>query len=170
MKMKPIFAAAAMCGAIVAFANPETAKPKVDMSPEAQYKRTGGQLIKKGTFTGKVAFIDTQDAVPFEVAQKAAKLLAEQELAELGETSGKFYHEGHHYTLDVTPVFDIVGKPQKYTGEDGVQYRKHFKEQAELKKASSKLTRKMKDIMDDFPDNHPNIEPDEIKQTLKCID
>ena len=105
-----------------------------------------------------------------EVIEPAAKLLAEQELAELGETSGKFYHEGHHYTLDVTPVFDIIGKPQKYTGEDGVEYRKKFKEQAELKKASAKLTRKMKDIMDDFPDNHPNIEPDEIKQTLKCLD
>ena len=105
-----------------------------------------------------------------ELIEPTAKLLAEQELAELGETSGKFYHEGHHYTLDVTPVFDIVGKPQKYTGEDGVAYRKRFKEQAELKKASSKLTRQMKDIMDDFPDNHPNIEPDEIKQTLKCLD
>ncbi len=44
MKMKSIFAAAAMCGAIAAFANSETARPKVDMSPEAQYKRTGGQL------------------------------------------------------------------------------------------------------------------------------
>jgi hypothetical protein len=105
-----------------------------------------------------------------EVIEPAAKKLAEQELAELGETSGKFYHEGHHYTLDVTPVFDIVGKPQKYTGEDGVEYRKKFKEQTELKKASAKLTRKMKQIMDDFPENHPNIEPDEIKQTLKCID
>lgn len=105
-----------------------------------------------------------------EVIEPAAKLLAEQELAELGETSGKFYHEGHHYTLDVTPVFDIVGKPQKYTGEDGVEYRKKFKEQAEFKKVSAKLTRKMKDIMDDFPENHPNIEPDEIKQTLKCLD
>jgi len=102
--------------------------------------------------------------------EPAAKLLAEQELAELGETSGKFYHEGHHYTLDVTPVFDIVGKPQKYTGEDGVLYRKHFKEQAEHKKASAKLTRKMKEIMDDFPDNHPNIEPDDIKKSLKCLD
>ena len=105
-----------------------------------------------------------------EVIEPAAKKLAAEKLAEKGEISGKFDHEGHHYTLDVTPVFDIVGKPQKYTGEDGVEYRKKFKEQAELKKASAKLTRKMKDIMDDFPDNHPNIEPDEIKQTLKCLD
>ena len=99
-----------------------------------------------------------------------AKKMAEQKLVEKGEVSGKFDHEGHHYTLDVTPVFDIVGKPQKYTAEDGVLYRKKFKEQTELKKASAKLTREMKDIVDDFPDNHPNIEPDEVKKTLKCLD
>ncbi len=99
-----------------------------------------------------------------------AKKLAAQKLAEKGETSGKFEHEGHHYTLDVTAVFDMVGKPQKYTGEDGVEYRKKFKEKEELKKASAKLTRKMKTIMDNFPEDHPNIEPDEIKETLKCLD
>lgn len=105
-----------------------------------------------------------------EELEPEAKKLAEQKLVEKGEVSGKFDHEGHHYTLDVTPVFDIVGKPQKYTAEDGVLYRKKFKEQTELKKASAKLTREMKDIVDDFPDNHPNMEPDEVKKTLKCID
>ena len=99
-----------------------------------------------------------------------AKKLAESKLSEIGEKSGKFEHEGHHYTLDVTLVFDIIGKPKKYTGEDGVEYRKKYREQTELKRASSKLTRDMKAIMDDFPDKHPNIEPDEIKQTLKCLD
>ena len=105
-----------------------------------------------------------------EEIEPAAKKLAEGKLAEKGETSGKFDHEGHHYTLDVTLVFDIVGKPQKYTMPEGVEYRKKFNEQAEYKKKSAKLTRKMKEIMDDFPENHPNIEPDEIKQTLKCLD
>jgi len=105
-----------------------------------------------------------------EELEPEAKKLAEQKLVEKGEVSGKFDHEGHHYTLDVTPVFDIVGKPQKYNAEDGVLYRKKFKEQTELKKASAKLTREMKDIVDDFPDNHPNMEPDEVKKTLKCID
>jgi len=100
----------------------------------------------------------------------AAKALAKEEMAKQGITSGKFDHEGHHYTLDVTLVFDIVGKPQKYTMPEGVEYRKKFNEQAEYKKKSAKLTRKMKEIMDDFPENHPNIEPDEIKQTLKCLD
>lgn len=99
-----------------------------------------------------------------------AKLLAEQMLADRGETSGKFEHEGHHYTLDVTPVFDIVGKPQKYTMPEGVEYRRKAAEQAEHKKESAKLTRKMKTIMDNFPEDHPNIEPDDVKKTLKCLD
>jgi hypothetical protein len=102
--------------------------------------------------------------------EPAAKKLAEGKLAEKGETSGKFDHEGHHYTLDVIPVFDIIGKPQKYTMPEGVEYRKKAAEQAEYKKESAKLTRKMKNIMDDFPKDHPNIEPDEIKLTLKCLD
>ena len=87
-----------------------------------------------------------------------------------GEDKGKFEHEGHHYTLDVTPVFDIVGKPQKYTMPEGVEYRKKAAEQAEHKKESAKLTRKMKEIMDNFPEDHPNIAPDEVKKTLKCLD
>ncbi len=100
----------------------------------------------------------------------AAKILAGGELDELGEKSGKFEHNGHHYTLDITPVYDIVGKPQKYTMPEGVEYRKKAAEQAEYKKESAKLTRKLKTIMDNFPEDHPNIEPDEIKQTLKCLD
>jgi hypothetical protein len=102
--------------------------------------------------------------------ETAAKKLAENKLAKIGQTSGKFDHEGHHYTLDVTPIFDIVGKPQKYTMPEGVDYRKKAAEQAELKKESAKLTRKMKNIMDDFPKDHPNIDPDEVKKTLKCLD
>ena len=90
MKMNTFFAAIAVCAAFVALADDQVQKPKVDMSPEAQYKRTGGQLIKKGTFTGKVAFIDTQDAVPFEVAQRIAKLLADTvEINVVAEKSAK---------------------------------------------------------------------------------
>ncbi len=99
-----------------------------------------------------------------------AKTLAEGKLEELGETSGKFEHEGHHYTLDVTAVFDILGKPQKYTMPEGVEYSKKLKEKEEHQKESAKLTRKMKTILDNFPEDHPNIEPDEIKETLKCLD
>jgi len=90
MNPKTFFAAASICAAFAAFANPEAQRPKVDMSPEAQYRRTGGQIIKKGTFTGKIAFIDTQDAVPFDVAQKIAKLLADTvEINVVAEKSAK---------------------------------------------------------------------------------
>ena len=102
--------------------------------------------------------------------ESEAKKLAEQKLTEKGGISGKFDHEGHHYTLDVIPVFDIIGKPQKYTMPEGVEYRKKAAEQAEYKKESAKLTRKMKEIMDSFPEDHPNIAPDEVKKTLKCLD
>lgn len=99
-----------------------------------------------------------------------AKTLAEGKLEELGETSGKFEHAGHHYTLDVTPIFDIVGKPQKYTMPEAVTYRQKAKEQKALKDQSSVLTKEMKAIYDAFPITHPNITPDEEKKTLKCLD
>lgn len=99
-----------------------------------------------------------------------AKTLADRKLEELGETSGKFEHEGHHYTLDMTPVFDIVGKPQKYTMPEAVTYRQKAKEQKALKDQSSVLTKEMKAIYDAFPITHPNITPDEVKKTLKCLD
>ena len=99
-----------------------------------------------------------------------AKTLAEGKLEELGETSGKFEHEGHHYTLDVTPVFDIVGKPQKYTMPEGVTFRQKSAEQKSLKSQSSAITKALKAIKDAFPQVHPNIEPDEVTYVLKCID
>ena len=77
MNLKSAFSVAVVCTAIAAASHAESPKPKVDMSPEAQYRRTGGLVVKKGTYTGKVALIDTQDAVPFEVAQKTAKTLAD---------------------------------------------------------------------------------------------
>ena len=72
-RIAAVLAVLATCLAAFAQSQPR----KVDMSPEARYRRTGGQIVKKGTFTGKIAFIDTQDLVPFEVAQKAAKLFAD---------------------------------------------------------------------------------------------
>ena len=99
-----------------------------------------------------------------------AKSLAEKTLSELGETSGMFTHRGHHYTLDSVPVFDLIGKPQKYTMPEGVDYRRMAVEKAEYQRQAAKLTPKMKTIMDDFPKDHPNIIPDAIKRTLKCLD
>lgn len=99
-----------------------------------------------------------------------AKTLAEAELAQIGAEKGKFEHEGHHYTLDNDHVFDLVGKPQKYTMPEAVTYRRKAKEQKALKAQSSVLTKEMKAIYDAFTLTHPNIEPDEVKLTLKCLD
>ena len=99
-----------------------------------------------------------------------AKILAEKALSEIGLNSGKFEHKGHHYTLDLTLVFDIIGKPQKYTMPEGVEYRRMAAEKAEYQRQAAKLTPKMKTIMDDFPKDHPNIVADAITRTLKCLD
>ena len=99
-----------------------------------------------------------------------AKILAEKALSEIGENSGKFEHQGHHYTLDLALVFDIIGKPQKYTMPEGVDYRRMAVEKAEYQRQAAKLTPKMKTIMDNFPKDHPNIIPDAITRTLKCLD
>ena len=105
-----------------------------------------------------------------EALEPEAKILAEKALSELGENSGKFEHQGHHYTLDLALVFDIIGKPQKYTMPEGVDYRRMAVEKAEYQRQAAKLTPKMKTIMDDFPKDHPNIIPDAITRTLKCLD
>ena len=105
-----------------------------------------------------------------EALEPEAKILAEKALSELGENSGKFEHQGHHYTLDLALVFDIIGKPQKYTMPEGVDYRRMAAEKAEYQRQAAKLTPKMKTIMDNFPKDHPNIIPDGISRTLKCLD
>ena len=105
-----------------------------------------------------------------EALEPEAKILAEKPLSEIGENSGKFEHQGHHYTLDLALVFDIIGKPQKYTMPEGVNYRRMAVEKAEYQRQAAKLTPKMKTIMDDFPKDHPNIIPDAITRTLKCLD
>ena len=99
-----------------------------------------------------------------------AKILAEKALSEIGENSGKFTHQGHHYTLDVVPVYEIISKPQKYTMPEGVEYRRMAAEKAEYQRQAAKLTPKMKTILDVFPADHPNIIPDAIIRTLKCLD
>ena len=99
-----------------------------------------------------------------------AKILAEKALSEIGENSGKFTHQGHHYTLDCVPVFDIIGNPKKYNTPEAATYRRKAREKDEHKKQSAKLTREMKTILDAYPKDHPNLIPDAITRTLKCID
>ena len=99
-----------------------------------------------------------------------AKALAEAELAALGAKKGKFEHNGHHYTLDKDKVYDLIGDAKKYNTKDAAEYRRKAREQKALKDQSSALTKEMKTIYDNYTVNHPNIEPDSEKTTLKCLD
>ena len=99
-----------------------------------------------------------------------AKILAEKALSEIGENSGIFTHQGHNYTLDVVPVFDLIGDTKKYNTPEAASYRRKAREKDEHKKQSAKLTREMKTILDAYPKDHPNLIPDGISRTLKCLD
>ena len=105
-----------------------------------------------------------------EALEPEAKILAEKALADLGMTSGKFTHQGHHYTLDVVPVFDLIGDTKKYNTPEAASYRRKAREQRDLRDQSAVLTKQMKAIMDAYPINHPNLAPDGLKRTLKCLD
>ena len=105
-----------------------------------------------------------------EELETEAKALAEEELAKIGATKGKFEHEGHHYTLDKDKVYDLIGDAKKYNTPEAANYRRKAKEQKALKDQSAVLTKEMKAIYDAYPINHPNIEADSEKTTLKCLD
>ena len=87
-----------------------------------------------------------------------------------GEDKGKFLFDGHHFELRKAESNDFVGKPQKYTMEEGVTFRQKNAEQQVLKAKSAKLTKDMKAIKYAFPLTHPNIEPDEVTYTVVCVD
>ena len=99
-----------------------------------------------------------------------AKALAEEELAAEGLTKGKFEHGGHHYTLDKEQVYNLTGDAKKYNTPEAANYRRKAREQKALKDQSAVLTKEMKAIYDAYPVNHPNINPDSEKITLKCLD
>lgn len=104
-----------------------------------------------------------------DLLEDEALSIAEQQLAAQGATSGKFMYLGHHYTMDSVPVFDLIGNPNKYNTAEAATYRRKAREQQKLKKQSAALTKKMKAILDEYPINHPNLAPDALKRTLKCL-
>ena len=99
-----------------------------------------------------------------------AKKLARKEFKKLKNRSGKFEHSGHHYTLDVDDIYDLIGKPQKYTMPEAVLYRQKAREQQACKDQSASLTKDMRNILEKVPSEHPTIEPDSERTTLKCLD
>ena len=104
------------------------------------------------------------------VLNPEAKKLARQKLKKLKIRSGKFEYEGHHYTMDVEDVFNILTDPKKYNTTDAKSYRRKATRQKALKDKSATLTKEMKTIYDNYPKKHPEIEPDSEKTTLKFLD
>ena len=105
-----------------------------------------------------------------EELEPEATELAKAELAKLGIPKGQFLHEGYKFEAQRTDEYDFVGKPQKYTMPEGVTFRQKTAEQKYLKAKSSAITKALKAIKDAFPITHPNIEPDSVDYTVKCID
>ena len=99
-----------------------------------------------------------------------AKAMAQTALTQHGAKKGKFEHNGHHYTLDREDVFNLIEDTKKYNTSDAATYRLKAKKQKALKDQSSALTKEMKTIYDNYPVNHPNIQPDSEKISLKCLD
>lgn len=87
-----------------------------------------------------------------------------------GEEKGKFLFDGHHFELRCAETYDFVGKPQKYTMEEGVAFRQKTAEQQVLKAKSAAITKVLKTLRDNFPTLHPNIEPDSVEFTVVCVD
>ena len=99
-----------------------------------------------------------------------AKTLAAAILSEKGADKGKFEHEGHTYTLDREVVYNILTDTKKYNYTEAATYRALAREQASFRAQIASRTKKMKAIYDDIPVNHPKMEADEVKRTLKCLD
>lgn len=99
-----------------------------------------------------------------------AKKLARKVLRKLKARSGKFEHLGHHYTMDVEDVYNILTNLDKYDTADAKSYRSKAARQKTLKDKSATLTKEMKTIYDNYPVNHPDITPDSEKTTLKFLD
>ena len=99
-----------------------------------------------------------------------AKKLARKELKKLKARSGKFEHLGHHYTMDVEDVYNILTDLDKHNTADAKSYRSKAARQKALKDKSATLTKEMKTIYDNYPVNHPDITPDSEKTTLKFLD
>ena len=84
-------------------------------------------------------------------------------------TNGAFEHYGKQFELSAKPVYDFVGHAQRYTMEDGVNYRKYYLEQKRLKEQSQAKTNKMAAINKSFPVENPDWAPDWTELTIKCL-
>lgn len=96
--------------------------------------------------------------------------LAMEQLALAQRTSGDFAYEGHRFSLSKKDIYDMAGKPQRYTMPEGVQYRDFAKQKADLAKRSSAITKFMDALVKTFAAQHPDFKPDDTQFVLKVLE
>ena len=104
-----------------------------------------------------------------EIKPEAIKL-AKKQLALAQRTSGDFAYEGRHFSLSKKDIYDMAGKPQRYTMPEGVQYRDFAKQKADLAKRSSAMTKFMDALVKTFASEHPGFKPDDTQFVLKVME
>ena len=104
-----------------------------------------------------------------EIKPEAIKL-AKKQLALAQRTSGDFAYEGRHFSLSKKDIYDMAGKPQRYTMPEGVQYRDFAKQKADLAKRSSAMTKFMDALVKTFAAQHPDFKPDDTQFVLKVLE
>lgn len=104
-----------------------------------------------------------------EIKPQAIELAMEQ-LALAQRTSGEFVYKDHRFSLSKKDIYDMVGKPQRYTMPEGVQYREYAKQKADLVKHSSSLTKLMDALVKNFAAENPNFKSDGTQYVLKVME
>lgn len=72
------------------------------------------------------------------------------------------------FQLQVTEKYDL-SKSNKYTDEDCQNWRGLKREQDNLKRMSSAITKQLNGIVEGYVARHPGTKPDEIKAVVKAI-
>ena len=98
-----------------------------------------------------------------------AKTEAQLKLTAMGKESGSFVFNGHTFSLSKELDYQITAKPQKYTFEDGVNYRNYARSKAECDAQSAAYTKLMAAIESSMPTLHPTIQPDKIILKLSVL-
>lgn len=74
----------------------------------ARYNKTGGYVIKKGSYTGKVSFVDTQDIVSHSEVESAAAILREASECNIVASKGEYTDPASMLTMTESSVIVVL--------------------------------------------------------------
>ena len=95
---------------------------------------------------------------------------AQLKLGQQGRTSGSFLFNGHTFSLSKEVDYQIVEHPQKYTMQEGVDYRTYARMRENCKSQGKAYTKLMRAIESSMPTLYPNIEPDDTILEISVLD